>query len=116
MGRIVGSQSHATGGPADPTQRHFWVISFFLHRPHWIECVLSQLLNKNTSQTCGCGVVMHMRLFYFSFDRHFIQSEEFMDILNVGLHTVMINGHLKADSTFLDHAGLWCQVNKPENK
>jgi len=49
---------------------------------------------------------MHMRLFYFSFDRHFIQSEEFMDILNVGLHTVVIYGHLKADSTFLDHAGL----------
>lgn len=47
--------SHATGGPADPTQRHFWVISFvFYTGPTGLNVsTFSIVENKNSTQTSG---------------------------------------------------------------
>lgn len=46
----------------------------------------------------GCGAVMHMWLFYFSFNSWGIEMLE------------ILNGHLKADSNSFDHTWLWYQI------
>lgn len=102
MGRIVGFTCNRWTCWSHTKTFFESSVLFFTQAPLDWMCPLSRLLKTKIEPKqvvySGCGAVMHMWLFYFSFDSWGIETSE------------ILNGHLKADSTSFDHTGLWYQV------